>query len=239
MKKIMVLILSLGMCLLAGSTRLAFIHAEPLPDASETTVSSSYFRNQNYYRVLSSWQQSASRVSLDEVRIPLVDQIAVNPDTVFETDTDGYGSQVAVLSKGSSIEYHVSVSETGLYEVGFDFIVVSDFYTVPLVRFEVNGAPLFNEASSMELGVAWEVVPLAEADRYNRYGNELLPGSISVREWNKYYFDDYNNQTSGNYVFLLEAGSNTLRFTAINLAIKLGDLYLKGTEEVADYAAYR
>jgi ABC-type glycerol-3-phosphate transport system substrate-binding protein len=227
------------MCLLAGSTRLAFIHAEPLPDTSETTVSSSYFRNQNYYRVLTNWQQTSSRVSLDEVRIPLVDQIAANPDTVFETDTDDYGTQVAVLPKGSSVEYQVSVSETGLYEIGLDFIVVSDFYTVPLVSFEVNGAPLFNEASSMELGVTWKVVPLAEEDRYNRYGNELLPSAISVREWNKYYFDDYNNQTSGNYVFLLEAGSNTLRFTAINLAIKLGDLYLKGTEEVADYAAYR
>lgn len=205
--------------------------AEDLYDASQ-------FRNDTYYRTLQSWLSDYSRISYAEHAVAAADSAAGNPDAGFVED-ESYGKTAVLLEEGDSFTYVVNVPETGLYEFGLDFSMTADFTTIPAVEVLINGESPFNEASSMELEVSWDIVPLPEEERYNRYGNELLPDTAAVVAWTTYWFDDYNGLIDGEYQFLLQSGTNTITLTALNLSLLAGDFRVRGHEDSIDYDTYR
>ncbi|MDP3130192.1 MAG: hypothetical protein Q8N15_02535, partial [Bacillota bacterium] len=164
--------------------------------------------------------------------------VLANPATDFVADA-AFGGLVAELETDESVTIPVVVPAAGLYEIAFDFVMPEAFYTVPTVALEVNGESPFNEASSLELDVAWNIIPLAENERFNRYGNELLPDAEAIRTWSTYWIDDYNALTSGACLFLLESGINPITVTALNLSVRIGAIRIRGHVEPVSYAAYR
>jgi len=233
--------LSFGlMVLLALSSRALFgiVHAEAEPELPMTEFSPSDFRNQNYVRKLATWRRDYDEISLEETTSDWDDFRELNPTLNFRTEPDYSEDTVVRLAQNDVAIIAVEVPETGLYELGFDFRMPEPFYTIPTISLKVNGETLFNESSSLELEVAWEVEPLPEEKRYNRYGNEMLPRAISMQAWNRYIFDDYNSRTAGPYLFLLQAGENMLEFRAENLSIDIGSVIVRGASEHLDYATY-
>ena len=196
------------------------------------------FRNDTYYRRLAAWREDYGTPVLAEETVTASSAVLANPETDFIPDP-AFGNLVAELDTAETVTIPVVVPETGLYELALDFVMKEAFYTVPAVAIEVNGETPFNEASSLELDVAWDIVPLAEELRYNRYGNELLPDSEAVLSWSTYWIDDYNASTSGSCLFLLDRGINQIAVTAKNLTVRIGAVRVRGHVELASYAAYR
>jgi len=230
--------------MMIGIHRVAYVMAS-YPDADETlettieeTYDTSAFRNDTYYRKLNSWLSTYERVNLNEQVIVTGAFEASNPGTVFVV-LESYGlNKAASLEENDTVAVTVNVPATGLYEIGFDFRMQSDYYTIPSIELKINGESQYNEMSDLELDVSWEIVPLEEALRYNRYGNELLPKSASILAWDQYYADDYNGYTAENYQFLLNSGENTISLKALNLPVYIGNFYVKGHQGLIDYDTY-
>ena len=237
MKKVVLLLLLTVQIFSIGYLRLTYVHS--LADTELMTADDSFdlssFRNNTYYRQLGRWLESYSYISKAEATINISDFQVNNPDITFLTVDN---KMIALLEEDESITFEISVSQKGLYELGIDFLIRDVFYTLPTIEILINGQTQYNELAELELEVLWEVIPLEEANRYNRYGNELLPSSDSVNEWSKYYFDDYNNYLDDNYQFLLEAGINEITITNFNIPLYLGNIYIKGHETIDDYSTY-
>ncbi len=230
--------------MMIGLHRVAAVNASypDLEESAEPTIEETYdtsaFRNDTYYRKLESWKSSYQSINYNEQTIVIGAFEGSNPDTIF-VDLESYDfGKVAALSENDVVSVTFAVPTTGLYEIGFDFMMQEDFFTIPSIEMKINGVSLYNEMSDLELDVAWEIVPNEEEVRYNRYGNELLPKSESIIAWKKYYVDDYNGYTADNYQFLLNSGLNTLTLTALNLPIYFGNIYIKGHQGLTDYDTY-
>lgn len=243
MKKLLLLFCFLSLFFMVGSHRIAFVSSMVKDDEqiSDTDIDENYdissFRNDTYYRKLKSWIATYESIALSEQIIPTDTFETLNPDITFTMDSL-YQAKIATLESGSTLSIPITVSETGLYEIGFDFYMPEAFYTIPSIEMMINGKSQYNEMTDLELEVKWNIVPLEESVRYNRYGNELLPKSESVQIWNKYYADDYNGYTADHYQFLLNQGYNVITVKALNLPINFGHFYIKGQETLMTYDTY-
>lgn len=198
----------------------------------------SNFRNSTYIRTLDSWLNDYDYIIKDESRIDLDNFMNDNQDIDISID-DTYPNQyTTLLDKGDVLNLEIEVEDTGLYEIAFDFYMPETFYTIPTIAFQVNEAFQYNELEELELEVAWSIVPLKEEERYNRYGNELLPDSASISTWSQYYLSDFYSVTNDHYQVLLEEGVNTLSLEALNLPIKVGSFYIQGKNDLNTYESY-
>lgn len=223
--------------ILSGVVSPSFVGASTDVEIEESEFSPSYFRNHNYYRQLLAWESEYDRINLQEISWDWDMFVSFNPLVEF-LRTEEYSSLQARLETEDEVSITINVPETGLYEIGIDFRVLETFHTIPTISVKINDEYPFNEASSLELEVAWDTVPLPEDRRYNRYGNELLPEVKAKTSWSKYYFDDYNDQVSGNYQFLLVSGDNEITLEAKNLPLAIGKVYVRGYRRIGTYAEY-
>ncbi|MFA5006521.1 MAG: hypothetical protein WC509_03525 [Candidatus Izemoplasmatales bacterium] len=196
------------------------------------------FRDETYYRTVRAWLSEYDAPAFAETRWTAEDAVADNPGVTFVPD-DGFGGQVASLAAGETVAVTVTVPAEGLYELALDFAMTDAFYTIPTVALAVNGSSPYSEADSLELDVAWTVVPLSEDVRYNRYGNELLPDAEGVLGWSTYWIDDAAGLSAGPCLFLLVEGDNEIAVTAGNLPVRIGGIRIRGRSAAVSYADYR
>lgn len=243
MKKTLIFLSFSLLIFFIGIQRMASVSAlmndgETTSDNEVDPIDISAFRDNTYYRQLNRWLLTYDPIALPTEISPISLTYSWNPLITYVTQPD-YDQDVALLSEDDSIEYVVTVESTGLYELGFDFKMVENYYTIPSIEVSVNGSIQFTECADLELDVSWDKVPLDEAVRYNRYGNELLPKSASVFEWKTMFFDDFNAYTNNPYLFLLHEGVNTITLKALNLSVYVGDLTIRGQQSLNDYAHYQ
>lgn len=243
MKKILVvLFLTISLMSLA-QFRFATVNAEKgITQSSDTDAEwfdVSDFRDATYYRVLSNWEKTYSRIQMTEISVSPEQFILLNSELSY-FDLESYpDSMVVLLEENDTFTVNVNVSVAGLYHIGFDFMMEDTYYTIPSIEVLVNGESQFNEMSDLELDVIWKSISLEENVRYNRYGNELLPNSEAVLEWDKYFFDDYNSYFEDPYLFLLEEGENEISITALNLGFYVGKIYVKSASQIQSYQEYQ
>lgn len=243
MKKTLLILILLTNLFAFSNLRVAYVNSLTMPidddyAAIDDTLELSDFRNNTYYRRLNAWLETYEYISKVEETIKISDFEALNASITFLPIEDYTSERVAVLNEDDQINIEINVPSTGLYELGMDYYIKDEFYTIPSINILINGESQYNELKELELDVLWQVEPLAESERYNRFGNELLPSSKAVQTWTKYYFDDYNNYSDDAYQFLLTEGLNTITITALNLPLYIGDFYIKGHETNQDYASY-
>ena len=154
------------------------------------------------------------------------------------TYVDESNLSYAVIENGNSASIIVSVNQTGLYELGFSYMTVTDFTSLPYVGITINGEQQYNEISNIALEVSWNLEQRAEEDRYNRYGNELLPYSRANNTWFKHYLDDTNSRYIEPYKVLLTEGENVITVTNLSSTLKLSKLYLNNTKANVSYSEY-
>ncbi|MCK7487543.1 MAG: hypothetical protein MZU97_20045 [Bacillus subtilis] len=240
MKKGLSALLFLVLFLFASGHRLAFVQAKINPDvlsadpAEPLEVAS--FRDQGYTRTLSRWLQTATYAPAVATTVPL--SLLANPHLTPFVDPAPAVGVSALLEEGDAATFIVDVAFASLIEIAIDFYLPQVFYTVPSVRLEIDGELLYSEMAALKLPVEWSVSPLTEAERYNRYGNELLPQSVAVQQWTTGWFEDPTQQDIGNYQFYVAAGSHTITIKANDLSIAIGSLTISGKAETPNYQSY-
>lgn len=185
------------------------------------TYDFSAFRDGSYYRVARAWESEHEPAAMDT---PLYFPAA-------EGEVN--------IAKGESKAFTVTAPTAGLYQLGLSFKPEDDFNAAPTISVAINGEVPFNEVESLPLEVEWEIVPRSEEDKYNRYGNELLPYSRARDGWYVKYLSDANGRFVEPYWFLLDAGENEIAITA-GADITIAGFYLAsfaGRETYAEYIA--
>ena len=205
--------------------------------AEDKPIDTSSFRSSAYYQTLNRLSNSYDRVTLEEIEFPVDDTEirALNPDIVFKENEEGIAALVEVDQCFNMI---VNAPSEGLYHIGMMYRLVNSFDDEPYVEVKVNDEVPYNEASELPLEVMWELEEREEAKRYNSFGNELLPYSVSIDDAYKYYFDDVNSRYIEPYYFYLKSGNNKITITTFDQDLEIEKFFLKGQEEIVDYKTY-
>lgn len=192
----------------------------------------SLYRDKTFYRTYNSWLKDGLEVV--ELDNPLSFNYEENTLEKKVFDSIEYSKGLI----GDSITYKVNAPSEGLYEIGLRYYMEEEFYTNPTIDILVNDAYQFNEAMSLPLEVSWFVKEREENDRYNRYGNELLPLSSSSLSSYLYYLEDNNEMYSYNYKFHLNEGINTIVIKPVNMDLYLSNIYLNNEKALIKYSDY-
>ncbi|MDD4070451.1 MAG: extracellular solute-binding protein, partial [Candidatus Izemoplasmatales bacterium] len=243
MKRFTLLLMIITTIFFGGVFRISALSQYQIYDKSndlDDTFDISDFRNSTYQRKLNEWLEIYDYVDMDEKTYALDKFINLNPDIDIVQSEDYDNNYQVLLENSDKLVVEITVDETGLYEIGFDFLMPEVFYTIPTIEVSINDEILYNELNEVEMDVLWEVLPLAEEERYNRYGNELLPKAESIsNKMEKFYLSDYLSLTNGNYQFLLEEGVNKIQLKALNLSLVIGQIYLQGKNSLKTYDEYQ
>ncbi len=228
MKKLLIVFLSLMLIVI---TRPSSIMAE---STDSDWVSASEFRDTTYYRTLNKWLSEGKKVILlnSEITFPL---------TVSGLDTvniQNSTKEMYLLKKDKELVYKITVNEAGLYQIGFNYYASEQFYSKPYIDIYVNNESQFNEMNNLELEVDWDIIERTEEEKYNRYGNELLPHSVAALKLYKYYLSSQNSYYATPYKFYLKEGENEIRIKLDTYDLYFGELFLYNDNELKSYDEY-
>ena len=140
------------------------------------------------------------------------------------------------IEKGESLKFTINVQESGLYEIGLNYLLLDEFYTNPLIECLVNGEVEFSESSSISLEVLWEVDP--NEDKHNRYGDEMHKTSRPYLDEYEYYFEDEKETYSTKYKYLLSEGENVILISSITHTLYISSLQIFNEKELESFASY-
>lgn len=203
---------------------------------STTAYDQSIYRDETFYRTYLRWLEEGYEI----VAMNSEEEFSISSVQDMETYTKQTVSDRDFLSvaEGSTITYLVNTDETGLYEIGLEYYLPDEFYTNPELEIEINGENQFSEMSAITLEVEWYLTEREEDNRYNRYGDEMLPYSNALIEIYKNYLEDENESYSTNYKFLLTEGENIITITSSTHDIYFGSLFLNNEKENISYSSY-
>jgi len=207
------------------------------PASSTSSIDTSEFRETAYFQTLNRLSKDFSKSNIDEVDFSVADPAVevLNPTIDYITNEDG---DAALVKVDQSFNMVITVPTKGLYHIGMLYRIASEFDDEPYIEIKINGEIPYNEASELPLEVMWELEEREEAKRYNSFGNELLPYSVSIDKAYKYYFDDVNARYIEPFYFLLEEGENTVTIKTFDYDLEIEKFFVKGKEDLSDYNAY-
>ncbi len=205
----------------------------PFPKSFAKTDSEWYdsgaFRENTYYRVLSNWQKTYQKIS--------------NVNESFEgtstTDPviDSEKGSVYRAEKEQVITYQVNVTKTGLYYLALDYKLETVYTTNPTVDVIINNQVQYNELEQIKLNVLFNSTPREEANKYNRYGDELVPYSDSLNIWYHDSLSDTFNEMAEPMMVLLIAGENKIELV-VHDEMLVGKLYIEPNQKLVSYSDY-
>ena len=200
-------------------------------------VDTASFRETAYYQTLNRLTKKYEMPKLNEKEFSASSDLikATNPTIEYDSNEEGEFAKVGI---NDSFEMVINVTKTGLYHIGMMYRLATSFDDEPYIEIKVNDEIPYNEASELPLEVMWELEVREEEKRYNSYGNELLPYSVSLDKAYKFYFDDVNGRYSEPYYFLLKAGNNTITIKSLTHELEIEKFFVKGKEEIDSYASY-
>ena len=219
---------------------LALVLFLPIVDFSakdDKDLDTSSFRETAYYQTLNRLSKTNKKIKLDEKEFSVGDDmvVAMNPTISYIANEDG---TAALVDINQSFTISIEVAKKGLYHIGMEYRLAESFDDEPYIEIKVNDAIPYNEASELPLEVMWALEEREEEKRYNSYGNELLPYSVSIDKAYKYYFDDVNARYAEPYYFCLNEGTNLITITSLTHVLEIEKFFVKGYEELDSYASY-
>ncbi len=245
MKK--VLIFTLLLSLIFGGSMLIesqMIQADMTDDISSVKVDSimedsntyteSYDESSSYYGVYANWLAIGDSLPTETVTVNYddIEGGVVN----LQNDSFGAESHTVKVEPNETITFDVTVTEEGLYEIYFDYYLLSDTKLRPAVSIKINNETQYNEMANIEVPIKWAV---EEDPVYDRFGDELTPNSELYSEWGTFTLQDPNYFFIEPMKIYLPSGANEIELT-INEGyfliedITVGNLY----QESSSYSEY-
>ncbi|WP_308636206.1 extracellular solute-binding protein [Paenibacillus silvisoli] len=171
-------------------------------------------------------------------------EIVVNPSAdpvnrdliVAKADSQGYAADTVRLAKDSQIEVQIEVPQTGLYQIGFDYYISDDSILSTEGFIQVNHKYPFYESRRILFPNLWENQHMKE--KYDRYGNELLPRPQKVDAWQHAYAMDASYAYMKPLQYKLEKGRNTITIANTRGELLLGSVTVDSPSEIDSYDAY-
>jgi len=172
----------------------------------------------------------------------------VDPLDDFQTILDGndldvnasysdlFDGDTFEFSKGDTITIDVNVDSRGAYVMALEYMDIGDTILDNQMAVYVNGELQFEESETIELPSQWEFV--TDEFSIDRYGNEILPNSRKIQEFQKEYFYDSTALNALPLTFLLEEGQNEIELVNSRGELEVGRFYLEDQIEYQSYEEY-
>lgn len=193
------------------------------------------FRKMTYGKVLSTWQKGYQTVEFEQEITS--NEIALQNSEVESALVDEIG--LALKPKmNEKITLNVIAPQKGLYHIGLKYSYQVPFNKRPKIGLEINNEYQYNELSEIELGVRWKNVMRSDDERYNRYGDELLPLSVPIIEWQEEFLKDQLNAYQEPYYFLLDEGINEITINFLNDDLLISSILIGDNNQLISYLDY-
>ena len=221
---------------------LLFVAYLPLPMAHANTSSEWYdsgeFREFTYFRTYQNWLKDGyQEVGNVNISVTTDSQTALNT-TIEQQNDEDYGHLVYLPKEMENVIYQVNVEKTGLYYLTLDYKYNIEFSANPTVDLFINDVCQYNEMAQLNLDVLWNSVERDEANKYNRYGDELVPYSNPYNVWYHNYLSDAFSESTRPFVVLLQSGSNEIRLQVHETGLSLGNITVESYNNIQSYQEY-
>lgn len=159
-------------------------------------------------------------------------------DVTGEATFEG-ASNVAVIKGTGDITYTVTVPETGMYAVEFNYYPIENENGTDIeIGFAVDGKAPFEESDILNLKRLW-VNDLKDGKiSTDRIGNELLPNQIQAPDWITKDLFDVEGRYLESFKYYLTAGTHTLTITLDNGEFALDYIKLHNDGAAMTYDEY-
>ncbi|NIK77152.1 ABC-type glycerol-3-phosphate transport system substrate-binding protein [Paenibacillus castaneae] len=155
---------------------------------------------------------------------------------VSQQDSFDYNQETLRWSKDAKITFDINVDQTGLYQLAFDYYMLDESILPTEGYLQINGQYQFYESRNLLFPSNWENKPLAE--KWDRYGNELLPRSQKVKHWQTVYAMDSSYFHMEPLKFKLEKGLNTVTLVNTRGELLLGNIRVEAPAQIETYEDY-
>lgn len=189
------------------------------------------FREDSYQRIHKGWLNQSIKYQGNEIEVFAEDQMIHNPGLSLVDNA-------FVLEQDDLVTWVLDVAVDAVYHIELDYAIMETFSTPPTIEMMVDGELLFNEMTGLPLPVKWVLEEREEENKYNRYGNELLPYTDAKTGWYQNKLVDPNGRYLEPLWFYLESGTHEITIKAQNQEIHLRSLSLQGEVEVKNYQTY-
>ena len=151
----------------------------------------------------------------------------------FLTDKkQGYENQVADISHQDEIKIRVTVPETALYQICFDYLSYDSSILPIELSFKIDAEYPFYEARSLSFETTWVQEDGVDKDRY---GNEIVSLPDKKIQWESKYLMDASYRYSAPLCVELEEGEHEFCIGVKEGSLLLGNLTLCAPKEVPVY----
>lgn len=155
---------------------------------------------------------------------------------------DGKKNALQIPDIGT-VTWKVTVPESGLYQIGWDYFPVQNKATNIERTLRVNGTVPFGEVRNLLMTKIWH-----DVYQYDENGNIVFekdgnlndsrPDKEETPEWRSYTVSDPTGYYNGNFYFYLEAGENTISLTSQREPVILSEIRLTKVENTITYEEY-
>lgn len=139
-----------------------------------------------------------------------------------------YDIEAVRLKQGETTEFTVTVPVDGLYRVGFEYYDDTDTILPVKVALAVDGAFPFYEMRNQLFASRWTY---GNADfQKDRYGNEVVPESKKVQQWQTKMLRDASGMVSDDLLLELSAGKHVWTLSCEQSEMLIGKVALLPVE---------
>lgn len=203
-------------------------------DVSTTNNDTAVIFSGNYQQILSSWENEGFSDNNNFKQIILPSSYS-NNNLLSQDKSFGYDHEVYNWTNDNLIEFNVDVPTEGLYQIAVDFYSMSTDYLDMELSVMINGELQYSEASQIILYKHWIQKTEFSVDRY---GNDFYGTQEQDFSWINQYFYDPMGLFANPLLFKLNAGINKITLSKIKGDMLLGDITIKGRENLITYAEY-
>lgn len=146
---------------------------------------------------------------------------------------------IYTIEYGDSVDYLVTVSTEGLYEIEIDYRVIGNVLTNQTIGVMVNNEYQYVEASTIDVPLYWK--DSTKDFPLDSYGDETIPSSVRIDEWMSLDLYDNKYSTATPLLFYLENGENKITINSVSSSgiLALGQLRAKSPQNIVSYANYQ
>lgn len=168
----------------------------------------------------------------DVIEIPIDTAYVKKSDGKLTSENANYKNDVVHLTIGDRASFVINVPETAQYYISFDYYAYSDSVLPVEFSLSVNGEIPFYEARNLIFESTWIK---KDEKSYDRYGNEIVTVPDKLTRWENKFIMDRSYRYSTPLAIELEKGKNVFEIEMAEGSVLLGNIYLSGIVEIADY----
>ncbi len=193
-----------------------------------------FSRENEYYNHIKKYENQP--LPDEEIQIDLSDFVLQDAKADFVNEFNEK-SKVLMLYEGQGfVEIPINAETEGLYNIGFEYIVLESSKNDPEFKIEINGELQFANAEKLSITRVWRD---SEVIREDSRGNQIRPNQEQIQKWQSYEIRDSYGIYNDPYLFYIKQGENTIRIYLSRSDIAISGMKVFNSKPLIKYDEYK